>query len=105
MSAGLEAAEAAALAVAGSRAQPYTGRQVWNRQRTDSDLVDPGNTGLGHRPVQRWNLPEGWVISARPAHPAIVSEADFIAAQDLAARRGPDSSAGRHYLLAGFAAL
>ena len=79
----------------------YTGRQVWNRQRTDSDLVDPANTGLGHRPVQRWNLPEGWVISARPAHPAIVSEADFIAAQDLAARRGPDSPAGRHYLLAG----
>src|SRR6516164_6537383 len=26
----------------------YTGRQVWNRQRTDFDLVDPGNTGLGH---------------------------------------------------------
>jgi len=101
MPAGLEAAEAAALAVAGSRAQPYTGRQVWNRQRTDSDLVDPANTGLGRRPVQRWNLPEGWVISARPAHPAIVSEADFIAAQDLAARRGPGSSAGRHYLLAG----
>jgi hypothetical protein len=24
----------------------YTGRQVWNRQRTDADLVDPGNTGL-----------------------------------------------------------
>jgi hypothetical protein len=34
--------------------------------------VDPANTGLGHRLVQRWNLPEGWVISARPAHPALV---------------------------------
>jgi len=79
----------------------YTGRQVWNRQRTDSDLVDPANTGLGHRPVQRWNLPEGWVISARPAHPAIVTETDFIAAQDQAARRGPGSPAGHHYLLAG----
>jgi len=44
----------------------YTGRQVWNRQRTDFDLVDPANTGLGHRQVQRWNLPEGWVISKRP---------------------------------------
>jgi len=79
----------------------YTGRQVWNRQRTDSELVDPANTGLGHRPVQRWNLPEGWVISARPAHPAIISEADFIAAQGLAAQRGPDSPAGHYYLLAG----
>ena len=79
----------------------YTGRQVWNRQRTDRDLVDPANTGLGHRPVQRWNLPEGWVISTRSAHPAIITEADFIAAQDLAARRGQDSPAGHHYLLAG----
>ncbi len=66
----------------------YTGRQVWNRQRTDFDLVDPGNTGLGHKQVQRWNLPEGWVISRHPAHPALVSEADFIAAQDAAAPRG-----------------
>jgi site-specific DNA recombinase len=65
----------------------YTGRQVWNRQRTDFDLVDPANTALGHRQVQRWNLPEGWVISRHPAHPALVSEADFIAAQDATAPR------------------
>src|SRR5690349_23165139 len=71
----------------------YTGRQVWNRQRTDRDLVDPANTGLGHRQVQRWNLPAGWVISARPAHPALVSEADFIAAQDASAPRGPAEKA------------
>ena len=61
----------------------------------------PGDTGLGHRPVQRWNLPEGWIISARPAHPAIVSEADFISVQDLTARRGPGSLPGRCYQLAG----
>ena len=67
----------------------YTGRRVWNRQRTDFYLVDPGNTGLGHRQVQRWNPLEGWVISKHPAHPALVSEADFIAAQDAAAPRGP----------------
>jgi DNA invertase Pin-like site-specific DNA recombinase len=63
----------------------YTGRQVWNRQPTDHELLDPSNTGLGHRQVQRWSLPEGWVISARPAHPALVSEADFIAVQGLRA--------------------
>jgi len=79
----------------------YTGRQVWNRQRTDCDLVDPANTGLGHRQVQRWNLPAGRVISARPAHPALVSEADFIAAQDASAPRGPAGTATRRYLLAG----
>jgi DNA invertase Pin-like site-specific DNA recombinase len=81
----------------------YTGRQVWNRQRTDRDLADPADVSLGHRRVQRWNLPDGWVISARPAHPALVSEADFIAAQDISAGRGPAPMGDpvRRYLLAG----
>ena len=82
----------------------YTGRQVWNRRRTDFDLVDPANTGLGHRQEQRWNLPTGWVISARPAHPAIISEADYIAAQQASAPRGPAGPATRRYLLAGLLA-
>jgi site-specific DNA recombinase len=85
----------------------YTGRQVWNRQRTDHELADPGNTSLGHKQVQRWNLPDGWVISRQPAHPALVSEADFIAAQDINAARGPAPQTSpaappvRRYLLAG----
>ena len=82
----------------------YTGRQVWNRQRTDFNLVDPANTALGHKQVQRWNLPEGWVISEHPAHPALVSEADFIAAQEASAPRGPAGPAVRRYLLAGVVA-
>ena len=82
----------------------YTGRQVWNRQRTDFDLVDPANTGMGHKQVQRWNLPEGWVISRHPAHPALVSEADFIAAQAVGSPRGPARQATRQYLLAGLLA-
>jgi len=53
---------------------------VWNRQRTDFDLVDPDNTGLGRRQVQRWNVPEGWVISKHPAQAALVGQAGFIAA-------------------------
>jgi site-specific DNA recombinase len=78
----------------------YTGRQVWNRQPTAMDLIDPANTGLGHRQVQQRGLPEGWVISARPAHPALVSEADFTAVQGIrAARQGTDSA--RRYRLAG----
>ena len=85
----------------------YTGRQVWNRQRTDSELVGPANVTLGHKSVQRWNLPDGWVISSRPAHPALVSEDDFIAAQDVNAARGPvprDEPVLRRYLLAGLLA-
>jgi site-specific DNA recombinase len=62
------------------------------------------NTALGHKQVQRWNLPEGWVISRRPAHPGLVSEADFIAAQNTAASRGPAGPAARRYLLAGLLA-
>ena len=54
--------------------------------------------------MQRWNLPEGWVISKHPAHAALVSEADFIAAQDMAASRGPAGPAVRRYLLAGLLA-
>jgi Recombinase zinc beta ribbon domain len=54
--------------------------------------------------VQRWNLPEGWVISKHPAHAALVSDADFIAAQDTAAPRGPAGPAVRRYLLAGMLA-
>src|SRR5450755_68959 len=85
----------------------YTGRQVWNRQRTDKDLADPGNVSLGHKSVQRWNLPDGWVISRKPAHPALISEADFIAAQGISATRGPAPGIGltapqkRRYLLVG----
>jgi site-specific DNA recombinase len=54
--------------------------------------------------VQRWNLPDGWVISRHPAHPALVSEADFIAAQDATIPRGPAGPAARRYLLAGLLA-
>ena len=85
----------------------YTGHQVWNRQRTDKDLADPGNVSLGHKSVQRWNLPNGWVISRRPAHEALVCEADYIAAQGVSAARGPSLTGDlaalekRRYLLAG----
>ncbi|HXT93953.1 MAG TPA: recombinase family protein [Trebonia sp.] len=85
----------------------YTGHQVWNRQRTDKDLADPADVSLGHKSVQRWNLPDGWVISNQPAHQALVSEADYIAAQDVSAARGlaPRGEVSpperRRYLLAG----
>jgi DNA invertase Pin-like site-specific DNA recombinase len=79
----------------------YTGRQVWNRQPSEHDLIDPSNTGLGHRQVQRWNLPDGWVISTRPAHPALVSEADFITVQGIQTPRGATARPDRCYLLAG----
>jgi site-specific DNA recombinase len=44
------------------------------------------------------------VISRHPAHPALVSEADFIAVQEVAVPRGPAGPAVRQYLLAGLLA-
>ncbi len=78
----------------------YTGRQVWNRQPSAMDLIDPANTGLGHRQVPRWGLPDGWVISARPSHPALVTEEDFIAVQGIRVPR-QNAGKGRQYRLAG----
>ena len=57
--------------------------------------------------MPRWNLPDGWVISNRPAHPSLVSEAGFVAAQDINAARGPAPQHApvlRRYLLAGLLA-
>jgi len=82
----------------------------WSRagpSRGGPELADPANVTLGHRSVQRWNLPDRWVISDRPAHPALVSEDDFVAAQDINAARGPVRQGEpvlRRYLLAGLLA-
>jgi hypothetical protein len=60
--------------------------------------------------ANRPRTPDGWVIFDRPAHPALVSEADFIAARDISAARGPAPRAAlaapgnRRYLLAGLLA-
>ena len=47
----------------------YTGRQVWNRQRTDFDLLDPANTTLGHLTCGRCGrrLESAW-SNAKPAY-------------------------------------
>jgi hypothetical protein len=33
----------------------YTGRQVWNKQRTDEVLLDVNDVALGHTSIMRWN--------------------------------------------------
>jgi site-specific DNA recombinase len=47
---------------------------------------------------------DGSGLLRHPAHAALVSEADFIAAQNAGAPRGPASPATRRYLLAGLLA-
>jgi site-specific DNA recombinase len=81
----------------------YTGRQVWKRQPTvppdpSSPVVVDVDEG-GIRP-QRWNPATDWVIPRRPAHPALVSEADFVAVQGIRAVRRIEDGA-RSQLMAG----
>jgi site-specific DNA recombinase len=74
----------------------YTGRQVWNRQHIQYRHTDGGRVR-----VQEWNPTDQWVVSARPAHPALISEADFIAVQAIRSTRSANDRNPRTYRLAG----
>ncbi|MGH3599822.1 MAG: recombinase family protein, partial [Pseudonocardiaceae bacterium] len=76
----------------------YTGRQVWNRQRIDHD---PAADRRGQRAVLRWNQPQDWVIFKTLAHPVLVSEDDFVAAQAITAIPAPADRTTRTYTLVG----
>ncbi|HEU5469080.1 MAG TPA: recombinase family protein [Actinophytocola sp.] len=79
----------------------YTGRQVWNRHHSDhaptADL--PGRPGeWAGTPSSR---SQDWVISKTRAHPALVSEDDFLAAQAINATPTPADGTSRTYALVG----
>ncbi len=77
----------------------YTGRQVWNRQQTNrrpTDDVVPGVAG-----VRRLAASDQWAISDKPTHEALVSEADFVAAQKITAGAQAAGGSRRTYLLTG----
>jgi DNA invertase Pin-like site-specific DNA recombinase len=79
----------------------YTGRQVWNRQRTAREPVD-GQDGLFRKQeVQRWTSPAQWVISQAVVHPPLVSEEQFVRAQAVHTAPVPADGEPRHYPLAG----
>lgn len=65
----------------------YTGHVVWGRASSRYELADPDNAGLGERRTRARADPGSWSISARPVHTALVSEADFIAVQNMRAER------------------
>jgi hypothetical protein len=73
-----------------------TGRQVWNRQHIQYRHTEGGRIG-----VQQWNATDQWVVSTRPAHPALISEADFIAVQAIRSTRASGDGTHRTYRLAG----
>jgi len=79
----------------------YTGHEVWNRQRTDREPIDPTDPSRGYREVLRWNPASEWVISAHIVHPPLVSEQDFVAVQAIRSTRPTADGSRRVYLLAG----
>ena len=67
------------------------------RMDADHRRGDPGQSAL-HRPG---NLATQWAISAEPAHPALVSEADFVAVQEIRTAPVPTDGSTRNYALTG----
>jgi site-specific DNA recombinase len=72
---------------------------VWNRQQASryptDDIVPRVASVLKLAPSQQW------AISDKPAHEALVSEADFVAVQQISARTQPADGSRRTYLLVG----
>ena len=66
----------------------YTGRQVWNKQRTDEVLVDVRDVSLGYTSIMRWNPTERWVSSKELSHEPLIDDDTFAQAQSLMHRRG-----------------
>jgi site-specific DNA recombinase len=74
-------AEAVALILANPR---YTGRQTWNRRTT-------GTEGPASMPA----------LSAKMAHPPLVTEQDFVAAQQIRATRPASDGRAHRFAVAG----
>ena len=83
----------------------YVGREVWNRQRHDEELLDVEDVAAGYTSRMRWNDRSEWIWSTEVTHEPLISEEQFEAAarQRLLGeqRRVPmRSSAKRTYPLA-----
>jgi DNA invertase Pin-like site-specific DNA recombinase len=72
----------------------YTGRQVWNRVRTDEVLIDVEDVALGHESRHRWNDPSEWVWSRTESHTPLISTDVYERAQRTIKARGTRSDGG-----------
>ncbi|GAA3927007.1 recombinase family protein [Actinoplanes auranticolor] len=73
----------------------YTGRQVWNKQRTDEVLIDVEDIALGHENKHRWNDRSDWVWSKAEAHEPLIPTDLYERAQGTVKTRGTHSNVGR----------
>ena len=82
----------------------YTGRQVWNRQRIDHHETRPGDTSSRpsrRKPTHRWTSRDQWSVSPEIVHPPLVSNADWLAAQEISALATPKDGNRRRYRFTG----
>ncbi|GIE36129.1 hypothetical protein Ait01nite_091740 [Actinoplanes italicus] len=92
----------ATRAVDGILANPrYTGRQVWDRQKILHHETRPGGGDTGGTTTRRASTKDQWVISGVLAHPALIDEATFVAAQRISSLAVPADGQERHYLITG----
>ena len=70
----------------------YTGRQVWNKQRTDEVLLDVNDVALGHAPVMRWNPTSKWITSEAVVHEPLISDEAFEEAQKRIRSHGRETT-------------
>jgi hypothetical protein len=66
--------------------------QVWNWQRTNHHETVPGDKRSSLGITRDWNPRSDWIVSARRTHPALVSDTDFPAAQQITAIQTPAAS-------------
>lgn len=66
----------------------YTGRQVFNRQRRQDELVSVDDGAAGYRSKMQWNDRADWVWSTDLAHEPIIDVETFTRAQQVVSAGG-----------------
>ncbi|GAA0917755.1 recombinase family protein [Nonomuraea longicatena] len=66
----------------------YTGRQVWNRQHKQEELLDVNDVTQGHVTKLKWNSDEQWVWSEAVVHEPLVDPETFARTQAMLSAKG-----------------
>jgi site-specific DNA recombinase len=66
----------------------YTGRQVWNKQHKQEELLDVNDVTQGHVTKLKWNAEEQWVWSEAVVHEPLIDTETFGKAQAMLSANG-----------------
>ncbi|MBB2949255.1 DNA invertase Pin-like site-specific DNA recombinase [Actinoplanes lutulentus] len=79
----------------------YTGRQVYGRSSSVHDETSADAPTTGRPATRRAVARDQWVVSNTLAHPPLISEATFVAVQQISSLARPADGQPRSYLLRG----